>query len=281
MPEGDTIVRAAATLHRVLAGREIVRVESAISQVRPERLTGARVTRVEARGKWLAMHFDRGLVLLSHMRMHGAWHTCPRGARWRKPRAAMRLVLATGDAEAVAFNVPVIELRTEAEIKRHPSLSRLGPDLLAANTDVAEAVARLRATGDLPIGEALLRQRALAGIGNVYKSEVLFACRLHPATPVSRLSDDDLARLVGTAASQLRLNVGSPNTATTAAAGRRTTGRLKPSDRLWAYGRAGRPCLRCGTPIKVMKMGTGARLTYWCPICQPTGRDSGVGIRDS
>jgi endonuclease-8 len=182
----------------------------------------------------------------------------------------MRVLVATEDFEAVGFNVPVAEFVRTADLPRHDALRRLGPDLLSAEFDSGAAVARLRARGSMPIADALLNQMVMAGIGNVYKSEVLFACGVNPFVAVSRLSDAQIECLVSTARKFLHANVTDRLAPMTTYSGfRRTTRRTDPAERLWVYGRARLPCRRCGTPIRIRKQGIDARLTYWCPRCQP------------
>ena len=269
MPEGDTIHRAARALHAALAGQRIVRFESVFPQLtrvnadRP--IAGQRMDRVEARGKHLLMWLDGGLVLRTHMRMHGSWHIYRPGDRWQRPRHELRILVETAPYVAVAFAVPVAELVDAGDIEREGPVAELGPDLLSEDFDAAEACARLAARPDMEVADALLDQRALAGIGNVFKSEVLFAARVSPFTPVRALSPAQLDRIVAIAVRQLRANVGE----SASAGGRRTTNRLDPSARLWVYGRRGRPCRRCGAPIQRTKQGPDARSTYWCDRCQP------------
>src|SRR5262249_22392999 len=160
---------------------------------------GSTVSAVEARGKHLLMRFSTGAVLHTHMRMHGSWHTYRLGTRWRKPAHAMRALVETGEVLAVCFDAPVIELLAPGEERAHAPLAELGPDLLSASFDAAAAMRRLRARGDREIAVALLDQTALAGIGNVYKSEVLFLCGVSPFRVVAELDDATLERLVATA----------------------------------------------------------------------------------
>jgi endonuclease-8 len=168
----------------------------------------------------------------------------------------------------VGFNIPVAEF-ISGDLARHPELRRLGPDLLADDFDAAEAVRRMRARGERPIADVLLDQGAMAGIGNVYKSEILFACGVDPFAPAGSLSDTILNSLVETARRLLRVNATKTRSAMTTYAGyRRTTRRDNPKERLWVYGRGGLPCRRCGTTISVAKRGIDARLTYWCESCQ-------------
>lgn len=275
MPEGDTIFRAARTLHRALAGKTIVRFESVLPRLtrvhEDTPVTGRTIARVTAAGKHLLMHFSGGLVLRTHMRMNGSWHIYRPAEKWQRPRRDMRIVIATGDFVAVAFNVPVAEMIQERDLPRHDLLRQLGPDLLGGAFDAAEALRRLRARPAATIAEALLNQRVVAGIGNVYKSEVLFACRVNPFALIRDLADEALARVIDTARRFLVANVSEGLSPMTTYTGfRKTTRRDDPKERLWVYGRARLACRRCAAPIEVRKHGTDARLTYWCPTCQPS-----------
>jgi endonuclease VIII len=211
MPEGDTIFRAAQTLHRVLAGKQVTRFESvypALMRIDEDRpLAGRTIEGVTARGKHLLIAFSGDLVLHTHMRMNGSWHVYPTGARWQRPARDMRVLVATADAVAVGFNVPVAELVATRDLARHPVLGALGPDPLAPAFEPAEVVRRLRAHGRDAIGDALLNQRIVAGVGNVLKSEILFLAGIDPFTSVDRISDADLDRIVDLAREQLAVNV--------------------------------------------------------------------------
>jgi endonuclease-8 len=269
MPEGDTIFRAARTLHRALAGHVVTRFDTAyapLARVHDDTpITGRTIEAVEARGKHLVMRFSGNLALRTHMRMHGSWHIYRPGERWQRPPREMRVLVGTAEFVAVGFNVPDAEFEAATDVGARDAISQLGPDLLAPEFDAAEAVRRLQARGEMPIAEALLDQRALAGIGNVFKSEVLFEAGLHPDAPVNALSAQRLAGMVDIARRQLAANVKDGM----APVGRRTTGRMAMHEGLWVYGRGGRPCRRCGTPISFARQGLGARPTYWCPRCQP------------
>lgn len=274
MPEGDTIFRAARTLHRALAGHRVTRFESVfprLTRVHDDHpITGRTVDRVDSRGKHLLMHFSGDLILRTHMLMNGSWHLYRPAERWQRPPGDMRVLIATASFVAVAFSIQVAELETTHSLARARALRSLGPDLLATTFDAAEALARLRAQGERPIGEALLNQRVMAGVGNVFKSETLFVAGVNPFVLVSALSDDDLRTLIATARKLLRINI-SP----TAGSGivtykglRQTTGRSKESEGLWVYSRRDEPCRKCGTPIAYLKAGPDARSSYWCPRCQ-------------
>ena len=272
MPEGDTIFRAARTLHKLLAGHVVTRFESALPALTrvndDHQIVGRSIESVTSRGKHLLMIFSGDLILRTHMRMNGTWHVYPQGARWKKPRRDMRVILETSDVVAVAFNVPVAAFVTTRELARHRPLATLGPDLLDTNFDRAEALRRMRARSDAPIGDVLLDQRAVAGIGNVFKSEVLFLAGVHPFAAAGTIGDAALDRLLDIAREQLRANVLSPSQTLSTAVGRRTTRSLDPREKLWVYGRGAKPCRRCGTPIASRAAGPDARLTYWCPQCQ-------------
>ena len=275
MPEGDTIFRAARTLQRALAGRALTRFESVfprLSRIDDDTpIRGRTVDRVEARGKHLLIWLSGDLVLRTHMRMHGSWHIYRPGERWMRPHRDMRIVLETREIHAVAFNVPVAEFETAGSLARTPALRALGPDLLDDELVPAEAVQRIAERGEMDIADALLDQSALAGIGNIFKSEVLFAGRVNPFLKVRDVSRHDIERLVTIAAKFLRANVadGASGGIATYSGLRRTTGRSDPGARLWVYGRGGKPCRRCGTPVSRMKQGPHARSTYWCARCQP------------
>jgi endonuclease-8 len=263
VPEGDTIFRVAAALRGYLAGQRIEAARARVPGPRIERVVGSRVNEVESRGKHLLVHFDNGLVLHSHLRMQGTWHRYRPGERWRRPAAQARVVLEVPGSVVVCFDAPVMELLEERAIELHPALRTLGPDLLADEFDAEDALRRLRAPArqGLSLAEALLDQRAQAGVGNVFKSEVLFLEHQHPMRRVRDVDDDTLRRLLATAEEQLRAN--------TTTRGRVTTGRRPAPSRTWVYGRAGRPCLRCGARIERARIGDLPRPTFWCPRCQP------------
>jgi endonuclease VIII len=274
MPEGDTIHRAARTLHRALAGRAVTSFETALAHIhvvhenRP--ITGQSVTGVAARGKHLLITFSSGWVLRTHMRMSGSWHIYQPGERWRRHRSAARIVIRTDAYVAVAFDVPVAEFLSPGDLTRKAALTTLGPDLLDEAFDEAEACARLRASTHATVAEALLDQRAVAGIGNVFKSEVLFLSRLSPLAPPATLTESDWLGLLREGRRLLRANVVEPTAggAWSYRGMRRTTGRSDPRARLWVYGREGEPCRRCGTTIVRVSQGEHNRSTYYCPRCQ-------------
>jgi endonuclease VIII len=274
MPEGDTIFRTAHTLQLALAGHVVTGFETvlpALARVHHDQpVTGRTVTAVRSAGKHLLIELTGDLVLRTHMRMSGSWHIYRPGERWRRGRQAMRIVIATSEYVAVAFDVPVAEFLSSHDLERHGELNALGPDLLDEEFDASEAVRRLHAAATAPLGDALLNQRLLAGVGNVFKSEVLFVCRLDPFRTVGSLDEAQVTELVKAARRLLRDNVVQPlgSGEPTWGGARRTTRSLNPAARLWVYGRGGKPCRRCGTAIEYRKQGPDARGTYWCPKCQ-------------
>jgi len=278
MPEGDTIYRAARTLHAALAGQVVARFETGLAQLaqvdRDQPIAGRTVERVEAAGKHLLMTMSGGLVLRTHMRMNGSWHIYRPGETWQMAPRAMRIVIATSEWVAVAFNVYVAEFVRTDKLSRHRPIATLGPDLLG-DFDPAEALARVRRQGARPVHEVLLDQRVMAGIGNVYKSELMFMRNLHPDTPAAALDDAAWTAVMELAVTLLRANVAasSGQGIETYRGSRRTTGRMRPEDRLWVYSRGGRPCRKCATPISSRKDGDDARVTYWCPRCQAAAGD--------
>lgn len=273
MPEGDTIFRAARTLQRALGGKCVTGFESVfphLTRIHEDApITGRTVTSVSASGKHQLMAFSGDLILRTHMRMNGSWHIYRPGEAWQRSRRDMRIIVSTADFVAVGFSIPVAEWIRGREISRHAELGKLGPDLLAEQFDEEEATRRVRERADTAIADVLLNQRVMAGIGNVYKSEVLFACRVDPFALVGTLTDEQVSCMVTTARKFLRANVSEGLAAMTTYLGfRKTTRRDDPSERLWVYGRVGDPCRRCSTPIRIAKQGLDARLTYWCPACQ-------------
>jgi len=285
MPEGDTIFRTARTLHRALAGHPVARFESVLPQLTrvdaDAPLAGRTVERVRAAGKHVLMEFSGGLVLRTHMRMNGSWHLYRPGERWRRPCRDMRLLVATASFEAVAFNVPVAEFRSAGDagrplaagLARPDPLTSLGPDLMHPAFDVSEAVERMRAAGPRAVGEVLLDQRVIAGIGNIYKCEVCFLGRINPFTMVTALDREQLEALVSTARKLMVANAHEEASGriVTRRTLRSASRRVERGEELWVYGRAGRACHRCGTAIRRAVRGEYDRITYWCPSCTPDG----------
>jgi endonuclease-8 len=194
------------------------------------------------------------------MGMTGSWHIYRPGQPWRKPAHYAALQLAINSLEVICFSPRLLALLTADQLRRHPHLTRLGPDLLSTELDVEAAVARFRARNNLPLGEAVMNQTIVSGIGNIYKSEVLFILKLDPFAPVSQFTDDELCGLVAKARYLLRQNSGGPN---------RTTRFGSDAGRMWVYGKVGRACPKCGCIIEIRRQGDAGRTTFWCPECQP------------
>ncbi|MBW4720136.1 Fpg/Nei family DNA glycosylase [Saccharothrix obliqua] len=260
MPEGDTVFLTGRRLDEALAGRTLLRADLRHPRWAEVDLTGRDVVGVATVGKHILTRFSGDLTLRSHLRMDGSWHLYRPGDRWRRPAHQARVVLEVADRQAVGFALHDLELVPTGEEAR--LVGHLGPDLLGAwsPADVAEAVARLTADPGREIGLALLDQRVVAGVGNVYKSEVCFLLGASPWTPVSGV---DGARAIALSRKLLLANASRPV--------RNTTGMVGRGRESWVYGRAGRPCFRCGTRVRVAGQGGGVqeRPTYWCPTCQP------------
>lgn len=228
--------------------------------VGPAPTTGRVVERVESHGKHLEIVWDDGLILHTHMRMTGSWHLYRAGERWRKPTRQLRVAITVPEWVAVCFNAPVVETYREFDRHRHPGLGRLGPDLCNPDADLLTCAVRMAGYHDqsAPVAEVLLDQRVACGVGNVYRSEVLWACGIHPMAPVGSLEQDDCSQLINAAARMLRANLHQADRITTTD----TRGGLA------VYSRNGQRCARCGDTIEVRRIGEHARLLYWCPGCQ-------------
>jgi endonuclease-8 len=257
VPEGDTIYQAAKRLDKALTGQVLTSSDFRVPSLATSDISGATVTGTVSRGKHLLTRFDNALTLRTHLKMDGTWQVHPLGSRWRKPGHTARVVLRTSTTEAVGFQVILDLVRTSSE---DDLVGHLGPDLLGPDWDIDVALARLRADPAAPIGDALLQQRNLAGIGNVFKAELCFLAGVDPLTPVAAVPD--LPAIVAKARLLLEANKDRPT--------RITTGDRRRGHQLWVYGRRG-PCLRCGTPIRKADQGAPGqeRVSYWCPACQP------------
>ncbi len=275
MPEGDTIFRSARALGRALTGKVVTQFETALAPLASVNdntpVSGRTVENVEAIGKWLLIHFSGDLILVTHMLMSGSWHIYRTGERWRVPRRMMRCVIHVEGFETVAFNVPIAKFYTARTLERHSMIPKLGPDLLRADYDEAEARARVLARPEEEIASVLLNQQVLAGLGNVYKVEVCFLCAVHPFRKVASLTPAEVDDLLYQSRKLIGENVQENTDDTTLiyTGARRTTRSSSEGGRLWVYGRQGQPCRRCGTAILMRKQGPDARSTYWCPQCQP------------
>ncbi|HEY2715624.1 MAG TPA: DNA-formamidopyrimidine glycosylase family protein [Solirubrobacterales bacterium] len=251
MAEGDTILRLVHRLDATLVGETV-----AASAPNPrgraagvERLGGRTLERAEARGKHLLLCFGE-LSLHSHLGMSGGWHLYRRGAPWRRPRRSAWAVLSGGGWDAVQFGGPTLEVMTTSKLRRHPQITGLGPDVLAAEFDLDAAVAAIRSDPSRELGDALLDQHLLAGIGNIFRSEACFAAGVSPWRPVADLSEAELREVVGDARKMMSAAVDS---------GRHP---------FRIYRRRGGVCPRCRGPISSRGQGDDNRTTYWCPRCQ-------------
>ncbi|BDH55546.1 Fpg/Nei family DNA glycosylase [Tsukamurella sp. PLM1] len=268
MPEGDTVHNLAARLRPVLAGNVLTACDIRVPRYAGVDLTGRTVGSVTARGKHLLIDAD-GAVIHSHLKMEGQWHVYRPGERWRRPAHTARAVLAVAGAQVVGFSLGKLEVLTPAEADG--ALAHLGPDPLGPDWNPARVAANLAAEPGRPVGLALLDQRILAGVGNVYRNELCFLSGAHPATPVEGCGD--LRALAGDAARLLRANLGHGRRVTTGVDrnGMRARGAASGPAH-FVYDRARRPCLRCGTAIVAGSLGGAGdpeRTIWWCPRCQP------------
>jgi endonuclease-8 len=256
VPEGDTVFQTARRL-QALTGQELTGTDFRVPSLATTDLSGRRVLETVPRGKHLLTRLEGGATIHTHLRMEGRWDVQPTGARWRRPAHEARLVLRTASHDAIGYSVIVDLVATDAE---EDLVGHLGPDLLGPDWDAEEAVRRIAADPEVPVGQALLDQTNLAGIGNVYRAELCFVAGLDPHRPVGAVRD--LPRLVARAHAMLTANRDRPD--------RITTGDRRPGRKLWVYRRRG-PCLRCGTPIAVGELGPEGqeRTVWWCPRCQP------------
>ena len=262
MPEGDTVFRAARLLDSRLAGLTLTRSDFRVPQHATADLAGGTVVGTVSRGKHLLTRVDRGeerWTLHTHLKMEGAWRVLEPGRRWPRPAHQARVVLETAPWVAVGFSLGIVELLDRS--REDDVVGYLGPDLLGPDWDEDEAVRRLEADPARPVGEALLDQTNLAGIGNLYAAELCFTHGVHPATPVGAVPD--LLRLVRRAQQMLTVNKDRGVQS--------TTGRLGERERTWVYRRDRSTCRRCDTPVEVAMLGPEGqqRATYWCPRCQP------------
>ena len=257
MPEGDTIHRAAERIRAALGGRVPELIEAPQARHRhdrwPERLAGRALGAVDAHGKHLFLRFEGGLTLHSHLRMTGSWAVKPMDAPARRSRLRAWLVLAGGGWEAVEYDGPVLELMSDSRARTDPRLAGLGPDVLGESFDERTFLRRLREDDPTrPIGDALLDQRTIAGIGNMWKAEACFAARLDPWRPTAAVADAEVLEAVAFAREAMARSV-------------REGTRTRPHA---VYRQAGKPCPRCGTRIRQRGQWENNRVTFWCPTCQ-------------
>ena len=259
MPEGDTVWRTAQHLNRALSGQLLTGTDFRVPAHATLDLSGQPVRATLSRGKHLLTRIGDGHTLHTHLLMEGAWHLYRNGTPWRRPAHEARVVLRTEAWVAVGFALGVCEVVSRAD--EEACLPPLGPDLLGPDWDEDEALRRLRADPGRTVGEALLDQRNLAGIGNLYRAELCFLAGVSPWLPVGEVPD--LPRLVRRARSVLEANKERLE--------QTTTGDLRRGRRTWVYGRERQPCRRCGTAVRVAEQGPEGRqrTSYWCPACQP------------
>jgi len=282
MPEGDTIFRTARSIGRALIGKPVIAFRSTyplLTRFNDDTpLAGQIVERVEARGKWLLISFSGGGILASHLLMNGRWHIYRQGERWQLARIHMRIVIENSEYQAVGFRVPVAEMHTAHSLARSTKIPRAANDVLSAEFDAGVALERLLGRPEQAVGDALLDQRVLAGVGNVFKSEICFVNGLNPFRKVETLTRDEAAAAISSARRLLQANVledSGDTIVTYRGQRRRTTHASDPGASLWVYGRNGEPCRRCGELIRRRIQGADARVTFWCPRCQhlPDGAD--------
>ena len=262
MPEGDTVARIAAALRDTLVGKRIVRFSSRLPALRDAMLEGRVVTSIEARGKHLLIVFDDGRTLHTHLLMSGTWRVQPSGRPIRSPVVALETETHAAVLwQRIRGKPPIARLLSPDALRRQPMLRALGPDLLATTFDMEDAVRRLAATPLPPVGEALLDQRAVAGIGNEYKSEVCFLCGVHPHTLPNTVAPETWRALLTCARELMQINVRRRHP------GRVT--RFASGPTLWVYGRTGKRCLRCKVGVVQRTFdGLDRRMTFFCPECQ-------------
>lgn len=276
MPEGDTLYRTAEVLRRTLGDGVVTSARGRAGGARLDRVVGSGVAGIETTGKHLLIHFEAGLTLHTHLGMKGSWHRYRPGERWRRDPSGAVAVIETATGVAACFDAPTVELLDRRALHLHPALAGLGPDLLVEPPDLAAIISRLRTTErqDLSVAEGIVEQSAVAGLGNVYRSELLFIERLDPFMRLADLADADLERVLRTGARLLRANLEGGDRVTMLGAdgalGSRSPGRDKPR---WVYRRAGLPCRRCGTTVRSASMGRLLRRLYWCPSCQAPRRE--------
>ena len=276
MPEGDTIFRTARALGRALLAKPVTGFRSTYPMLTrfndDTPLIGQTVERVDSRGKWLLIQFSGGGTLATHMLMSGSWHIYRHGECWRRPRDHMRILLENSDYVAVGFSVPVAKMMREQELARALRIPGSAIDVLSAEFDAGEVARRMWARGGEEIGDVLLHQGVIAGVGNVFKSEICFVTATNPFCKVADLDSERVALLIATSRKLVKANVLEDSgdlIVTYGARQRRTTHASDPSASLWVYGRHGDPCRKCGERIRRRMQGSDARVTFWCQHCQP------------
>ncbi len=257
MPEGDSILHTALRLRPVLIDQKI---EEIVTPQRrhaadrwPKRLTDHTITSIDTYGKNLFLRFDNGLSIYSHLRMTGGWHIYEHGGKWKRSKTVVWLVIRTEKHEIVQFRGPVLELMSDTRRRNDPRLQRLSPDVLAEQFDEGEFIDRLRESDPTrPFGDVLLDQSVLAGIGNIWRAEACWEAEIDPWRPTNSVDNDAALKAVRSVIPRMLKSA-------------RADG---PRDGIYAYGRAGRPCIRCKTKIRSRGQGDDNRIAYWCPGCQ-------------
>jgi len=283
MPEGDTIFRTARALGRALLAKPVTGFRSTYPMLTrfndDTPLIGQTVESVDSRGKWLLIQFSGGGTLATHMLMSGSWHIYRHGERWQRPRDHMRILLENSDYVAVGFSVPVAKMMRAQELARALRIPPAAIDVLSADFDANEVARRVRAHGGEEIGDVLLDQEVIAGVGNVFKSEICFVTATNPFCKVADLDSERIAFLVATSRRLVKANVLEDSgdlIVTYGGRQRRTTHESDPSASLWVYGRNGEQCRKCGERIRRRVQGPDARVTFWCQQCQPMPDGSGI-----
>jgi endonuclease-8 len=276
VPEGDTIFRTARALGRALTAKQVTGFRSTYPLLTrfddDTPLVGQMVGGVEPRGKWLLIHFSGGGTLATHMLMSGSWHIYRHGERWQQPRSNMRIVLENSEYIAVGFRVPVAKMLRANELERALRIPPAAIDVLSEEFNAAEVRRRVLARGGEEIGDVLLHQEVIAGVGNVFKSEICFVTATNPFCRVAALDSEQVATVIATARRLVKANVledSGDAIVTYGGRKRRTTHESDPGASLWVYGRDGGPCRRCGERIRRRIQGPDARVTFWCQRCQP------------
>jgi endonuclease-8 len=265
MPEGDTIHNAAKRVGAALVGRDIRSIETPHPRHGkdrwPEKLAASGVRSVDARGKHLFVRFDNGLTLHSHLRMGGAWGVYPRGGRWHRSHRNAWLVIRTDDHEVVQFGGPVLELVTDSRTRFDRRLALLGTDIISDDFDEDAYLRRLRENDPTRgVGDALLDQRIVAGIGNVWKNEACFFAGVSPWRRIGDISDDEALELVRC--------IREPMQRSAERGGKIITYWGQGGGHNWVHGREGMPCRKCGTTVRMRGQGDDNRNTFWCPACE-------------
>jgi endonuclease-8 len=283
MPEGDTIFRTARAMGRALVGKPVTAFRSTYPLLtrfdEDEPIAGQLVERVEPRGKWLLIRFCGGGTLATHMLMNGSWHIYRPGERWQQPRANMRIVIENSEYVTVGFRVPVAKMLRADALDRALRIPPQMIDVLSESFDPVEVARRVAAHTSEEIADVLLHQEVMAGVGNEFKSEICFVTGVNPFCKVRELRPGEIEALIAASVRLVKANVledSGERQVTYGGTHRRTTHRSDPRERVWAYGRGGEECRKCGDRIRRRLQGPDARVTFWCQRCQPMPDGSNV-----